>query len=273
MAGDGRSESSSIRLRLAAPQADAGPHQPAAPQEGRAQDAEDQRQVGAVHAERRRHGDEGKRRADRFDQCQAAAARMGEHDLAEAADQRQADQPARPGMGGSTTDVAQADAGHAHHQERQQQQRKPEAEEAEMMSARQAHAPGDQRHRHQDDGEPEGLQQQVGNVGAGKSHDIVRRAARRMVERGIARGIGEQRQQQHDAGRGNAHAHQFHHAPAQEVASAFRQDRRLARQERGDSHDGHGRRAPTAPRRGGSSPRGWFSRRAPGRHGYSARPC
>ena len=168
-AGAGRSAVLVERLRLAAPQADAGPHQPPAPQEGRAQDAEDQRQVGAVHAERRRHGDEGKRGADRLDQRQAAAARMGQHDLAEAADQRQADQPARPGMGGRTADVAQADAGHAHHQERQQQQRKPQAEEAEMMGARHAHAPGDQRHRHQDDGEPEGLQQQVGNVGAGQA--------------------------------------------------------------------------------------------------------
>ena len=184
------------RLRLAAPQADAGPHQPAAPQEGRAQDAEDQRQVGAVHAERRRHGDEGERGADRLDQRQAAAARMGQHDLAEAADQRQADQPAGAGMGGRTADVAQTDAGHAHHQEREQEQRKPEPEEAEMMGARHAHAPGDQRHRHQDDGEPEGLQQQVGNVGAGQADDVVRRAARRMVERGIARAVGEQREQQ-----------------------------------------------------------------------------
>ncbi|TMJ26118.1 MAG: hypothetical protein E6G95_14405, partial [Alphaproteobacteria bacterium] len=74
-------------LRPATPQADAGPEQPEAPDERRAQDAEDQRQVGPVHAERRRHGDEGKRRADRLDQGEAAAAGMSQHDLAETADQ------------------------------------------------------------------------------------------------------------------------------------------------------------------------------------------
>ena len=198
-AGAGRSRSSSSDCGLPRHSAIAGPHQPHAPQEGRAQDAEDQRQIGAVHAQRRRHGDEGERGAGRLDQREAAAARMGQHHLAEAADQRQADQPAGPGMGRRTADVAQADAGHAHHQERQQQQRQAQPEEAEMVGAHHAHAPGDQRHRHQDDGEPEGLQQQVGDVGAGQAHDVVRRAAGRMVERGIARAVGEQRQQQRHA--------------------------------------------------------------------------
>ena len=55
--------------------------------------------------------------------------------LAEAADQRQADQPAGAGMGRRAADVAQPDAGHAHHQQRQQQQRQAQAEEAEMMGA------------------------------------------------------------------------------------------------------------------------------------------
>ena len=69
------------------------------------------------------------------------------------------------------------DAGHAHHQQRQQQQRQPQPEEAEMMGAHHAHAPGDQRHRRQDDGEAEGLQQQVRDVGAGQAQQIVRARA------------------------------------------------------------------------------------------------
>ena len=259
------------RLRLAAPQADPRPHQPHATQEGRAQDAEDQRQVGAVHAERRRHGDEGEGSAGRLDQGEAAAARMGQHQLAEAADQGQADQPARSGVGGGGADIAQPDAGHAHHQQRQQQQRQAQAEEAEMMGAHHAHAPGDQRHRHQDDGEPEGLQQQVGDVGAGHAHRVVRRAAGRMVERGIARAVGEQRQQHHHAQARDGGADQLHHAPPQEVAPAFRQDRGLAGSDGGGADDGHGR--PRAPKRGGSSPRALSARHAPGRRGCSVRRC
>ncbi len=58
---------------------------------------------------------------------------MGEHQLAEAADQGKPDQPARSGMGGGAADIAQADAGHAHHQQGEQQQREAQTEEAEVM--------------------------------------------------------------------------------------------------------------------------------------------
>ena len=213
-------------LRLAAPQPHRRPRPPGDPQEGRAQDAEDQRQVGAVHAQRRRHGNEGQRRAARFDQAERAAARMGQHQFAKATDQRQADQTARPSMGCGGPDVAQSDAGHAHHQQRQQQQREAQAEEAEMMGAHHTDAPGDEGDRRQDDGQPEGLQQQVGDIGAGQAQQIVGRPRRGMVERRIAGTVGEQRHHQRQAERCRGHAHDLHHAAAQEIAPAFRQDRR-----------------------------------------------
>ena len=249
-------------------------HQPSAPQEGRAQNAEDERQIGPIHAEGRGHGDEGEGRADGFDQGEAAAARMGEHHLAEAANERQADQAAGTGMGGGTADIAQPDARHAHHQQGQQQQGEPQAKKAEMMSAQHPHAPGDQGHRHEDDRKSEGLEQKVGNVGAEHAHQVVRRATRGVVERRIARAVGEQRQQQNHAGRRDTHAHQFHHAASQEVASPLRQDRRLARHCGTDADHGHRPFAlPTGLRRGGSAPRGWSSRHEPAPRGCSAGRC
>ena len=211
-------------LRLAAPQADGSPHAQHGPQEGRPQDAEDQRQVGAVHAERRRHRDEGEGSAHRLDQGERTAARMGQHQFAEAADQGETDQAARPGMGRRAADVAEADAGHAHHQKRQKQQRQAQPEEAEMVGAHHADAPGDEGDRCQDDGQAEGLQQQVRDVGARQAEQIVRRARRGVIERGIAGAVGEQRHHQHQAETRGRDTHDLHHAAAQEIAPALRQD-------------------------------------------------
>jgi len=164
---------------------------------------------------------------------------MGEHQLAETADEGEPDQSTGPGVRRRTSNVAETNTGHAHHQQRQQQQRQSQPEEAEMMGAQHPHAPGDQRHWHQDDGEPESLQEKVGNIGARHTHEIVRRAASGVVERRVARAVSEQRQQQYNTRRGDADPDQLHHAAAQEIAPAFRQDRRLAVHRGGDADQGH----------------------------------
>ena len=217
-----------VGKRPAAPQSDRRAHQHATPQEGRAQDAEDQWQVGAVHAQRRGHGDQGQRRANRLDQHQGAAARMAEHHFAEAPRQRQADQPARTGMGRGVADIAHAHASHAHHQKCQQQQGQAQAEEAEMMGAHQPHPPGDHGDGHEEDREAEGLHQQIGDIGAGPSDQVFRGAGGGMIERRVARAEGEERQQQENTCDRNAAADQLHQAAAQKVAPAFGKDRVLA---------------------------------------------